>query len=321
MAQTGFTPISLYYSSTATNVPTNTNLAAGELAINTADGKLFYKDSSGVVQVLATKATTAGTFTTVTTGTLTSPASTVLTVQSAGTTAITVDTSQNVGIGTTSPASYGKLTVSSTGTGLSVIGNSSNGGTVTIGDTPAYQGVLSYTGAGNTALSIDNTYNGSALGAVLVRVRTAGTPIIAGYFNSYGMGLNTAPSSGIGIAFPPTQVASSDANTLDDYEKGTWTPAQGSGLVVVGTFSSTGKYIKVGNLVFVVGTLSATTSLSSGSAVIINNLPFNSATSGTGNTVNGTITAVSTLLSSGANVFSNAISATTIVYFSLTYTV
>ena len=55
MAQTGFTPISLYYSSTATNVPTNTNLAAGELAINTADGKLFYKDSSGVVQVLATK--------------------------------------------------------------------------------------------------------------------------------------------------------------------------------------------------------------------------------------------------------------------------
>jgi len=55
MAQTNYTPISLYYSATATNVPTAGNLVAGELALNTADGKLFYKDSSGVVQVLATK--------------------------------------------------------------------------------------------------------------------------------------------------------------------------------------------------------------------------------------------------------------------------
>ena len=60
MAQTGFTPISNYYSATATNVPTAGNLVAGELAINTADGKLFYKDSGGVVQTLATK--TAATF-------------------------------------------------------------------------------------------------------------------------------------------------------------------------------------------------------------------------------------------------------------------
>jgi len=57
MAQTNFTPISLYYSATSTNVPTAGNLVAGELAINTADGKLFYKDSSGVVQTIATKAT------------------------------------------------------------------------------------------------------------------------------------------------------------------------------------------------------------------------------------------------------------------------
>jgi len=55
MAQTGYTPISIYYSATATNTPTAGNLVAGELAINTADGKLFYKDSSGVVQVLGTK--------------------------------------------------------------------------------------------------------------------------------------------------------------------------------------------------------------------------------------------------------------------------
>jgi hypothetical protein len=71
MAQTGFTPISNYYSATATNVPTAGNLVAGELAINTADGKLFYKDSSGVVQTMASKDATAGTYSSITTSNLT----------------------------------------------------------------------------------------------------------------------------------------------------------------------------------------------------------------------------------------------------------
>ena len=68
MAQTNYTPISLYYSATASNVPVNTNLVAGELAINTNDGKLFYKDSSGVVQTLASKAAASGTFSQLTIG-------------------------------------------------------------------------------------------------------------------------------------------------------------------------------------------------------------------------------------------------------------
>ena len=55
MSQANFTPISLYYSTTASAVPTAANLVPGELAINTADGKLYYEDSAGVVQVLATK--------------------------------------------------------------------------------------------------------------------------------------------------------------------------------------------------------------------------------------------------------------------------
>jgi hypothetical protein len=55
MSATNFTPIIIYNSGTTTNTPTSGNLASGELAINYADGKLFYKDSSGVVQVLATK--------------------------------------------------------------------------------------------------------------------------------------------------------------------------------------------------------------------------------------------------------------------------
>jgi len=53
MAQSGYTPIQLYYSSTTGNIPTNTNLANGELAINIADGVLFSKDSGGTVRTLA----------------------------------------------------------------------------------------------------------------------------------------------------------------------------------------------------------------------------------------------------------------------------
>lgn len=59
MAATGFTPIQLYRTSTASAAPTAGNLADGELAINTADGKLFYKDNLGVVQTIASKGTSA----------------------------------------------------------------------------------------------------------------------------------------------------------------------------------------------------------------------------------------------------------------------
>jgi hypothetical protein len=63
--------------------------------------------------------------------------------------------------------------------------------------------------------------------------------------NTIGVG-NTAPStSGAGITFPATQSASSNANTLDDYEEGTWTPAGGSL-----TNNATATYTKVGRIVY-----------------------------------------------------------------------
>jgi hypothetical protein len=65
MAQTGYTPIQLYRTATASAAPTSGNLADGELAINTNDGKLFYKDSGGTVQVIATKNAAAGSFTSI----------------------------------------------------------------------------------------------------------------------------------------------------------------------------------------------------------------------------------------------------------------
>lgn len=60
MAQTGYTPIQLYYSSTASAVPTAGNLIAGELALNTNDGKLYFKNSSGLIKTLADTSTATG---------------------------------------------------------------------------------------------------------------------------------------------------------------------------------------------------------------------------------------------------------------------
>jgi hypothetical protein len=55
MAQTGFVPLQLYYSTTASAVPLAANLAPGELALNITDGVLFYEDNGGVVQRLAVR--------------------------------------------------------------------------------------------------------------------------------------------------------------------------------------------------------------------------------------------------------------------------
>jgi hypothetical protein len=53
------------------------------------------------------------------------------------------------------------------------------------------------------------------------------------------------------IAFPSTQVPSTDVNTLDDYEEGSWTPViGGSGGTSGQTYSQQiGSYVKVGKLV------------------------------------------------------------------------
>jgi len=53
-----------------------------------------------------------------------------------------------------------------------------------------------------------------------------------------------------GVTFPATQSASADANTLDDYEEGTWTPtiSSGSGTITTSSFSGA-KYTKIGNVV------------------------------------------------------------------------
>lgn len=65
-----------------------------------------------------------------------------------------------------------------------------------------------------------------------------------------GVGNATPSTSGAGITFPATQSASTDANTLDDYEEGTWTPTYGGGANITGTPTfAQAVYTKVGRLV------------------------------------------------------------------------
>jgi len=61
MSASGFTPIQLYHSTTATTIPSSGNLANGELGLNIADMKLYAKNSSGVVTLLASNASASAT--------------------------------------------------------------------------------------------------------------------------------------------------------------------------------------------------------------------------------------------------------------------
>ena len=94
------------------------------------------------------------------------------------------------------------------------------------------------------------------------------------FTTTIGVGNATPSTSGAGITFPATQSASTDANTLDDYEEGTWTPA----ITYSGTSTATysfrnGYYTKVGNQITLTGIISFNESTSTGN-VSITGLPF-----------------------------------------------
>jgi hypothetical protein len=84
-------------------------------------------------------------------------------------------------------------------------------------------------------------------------------------------------ASGVGITFPATQSASTDANTLDDYEEGTWTPEIRFGGAAVGvTYSGNrnGRYTKIGRIVTVAFYMELTNKGSSTGNLTVVTLPF-----------------------------------------------
>lgn len=84
-----------------------------------------------------------------------------------------------------------------------------------------------------------------------------------------------------GITFPATQVTSTDVNTLDDYEEGTWTPVANSLTVTSGSVTWTGYYTKIGNIVTVSFRASGTYNITiTAGTTYLTGLPFGR-TSGT----------------------------------------
>lgn len=119
------------------------------------------------------------------------------------------------------------------------------------------------------------------------QVEAIGTSTISatqwGYLGAMNQALTTGSAvafttlnlTGGQIAFPASQSASADANTLDDYEEGTWTPALkfgGANVDMTGTF--TGTYTKVGNLVFFLCYILLTNKGTSTGEATITGIPF-----------------------------------------------
>ena len=86
------------------------------------------------------------------------------------------------------------------------------------------------------------------------------TGLLAAYLNGTALPLQGSVPSFNGIKMPATQVQSADANTLDDYKEGTFTPTVvGTTTAGAGTYTQqAGSYTKIGNLVIFQATLTWT---------------------------------------------------------------
>jgi len=246
----------------------------------------------------------------------------VLALQSNGTTALTT--------------SGANVTLAGTLTTAGVITNnlpSSSGNIVALNNTAGERFVIAGDSGGivlgTTAASTHTSLRVIAADSVVSTFSTTGLAIT-------GLTDISAATSGQ-IQFPATQNASANANTLDDYEEGTWTPTfSGSAVNGSATYSQqSGTYTKIGNMVTVRFQVTASSTLTGGptGVLLIRGLPFtvSSATSnqasGGGSITfwNGLATSINTsnLYTDSNNaylvpVFCNAASATTISYWQVT---
>jgi hypothetical protein len=189
--------------------------------------------------------------------------------------AMTLNASGNLGVGTTSPTFGGSRGIH--------IANSSGDSRLHLTDnttgTTANDGTEIVVNSGN--LYIDQKESQPIL-ILVSSLEVARFPAAGGFQSKTTISVGDAApsSSGAGITFPATQSASSNANTLDDYEEGTFTPTV-IGTTTAGTASysyNSGSYTKIGNLV----TISFYIAWSSGTGtgdLRIAGLPFTTANS------------------------------------------
>jgi hypothetical protein len=119
--------------------------------------------------------------------------------------------------------------------------------------------------AGDTSGTVTLAAPATAGTTTLTLPTTDGTVVVTG----------TTPTLN-GITFPATQVPSADANTLDDYEEGTWTctVTMGSGSATLSSGTNTGAYTKIGRQVTVTGDFNINAVSSPSGSFTLNGLPF-----------------------------------------------
>jgi len=176
---------------------------------------------------------------------------------------MTLDASGRLGIGTASPNNT-----------LTVRGTQDAGIEVNSADSNSSRLIFAYDPA-NTRWYINSTLSGSGTTLPLafliqnteaLRLNTTGNLVLKG---------GTIGATGVGVTFPATQVASSDANCLDDYEEGAWTPTSTSGSNLTSIVHLLAKYTKVGRVVTLSGYFSATvTTGSTLTSATLAGLPF-----------------------------------------------
>ena len=236
MAQTGFTPIQLYFSSTTTNVPLAANLASGELAINITDGKLFYKDNANAVQVIGWKvvpATAGGT------GQTSYAIGDLLYANTTTTLAKLADVATGNALisgGVSTAPSWGKIGLTTHVSGVLPV---ANGGTnASVASITAFNNITGYTASGATGTTSTNL--------VFSTSPSITTPTLVGNV-TVSTGNVIMGTSGKGIDFSATP-GTGTSELFADYEEGTWTPIDSSGASL--TFTDVeGTYTKIGRLV------------------------------------------------------------------------
>ena len=191
------------------------------------------------------------------------------------TTAVTIDTSQNVGIGTASPAAKLQAvgtdgTAGGTNTLLRLLGNI--GGTNKSGG--LFFRTLNSTTVGTERIALIQSTDVDNNDRVLALNSTGGNVLIGTATNNASGGVLQVSN---GITFPATQSASSDANTLDDYEEGTFTPVLNrTGTAPTISYATRdGRYTKIGRQVTIQVSITNITVSSAGTGDnSLSGLPF-----------------------------------------------
>ena len=206
-------------------------------------------------------------------------------------------------------------------------------GTVATWQTPAVTAPagsntqVQFNNSGAFGASANFTWDGSTL--ALTGAVSATTTGKVG--TTLGVGAATPSASGAGITFPATQSASTDANTLDDYEEGTWTPTV-TAVTTTGSPAYAGSYVKIGKQVTATMYTTGNNSPTATYTVAVNSsrftLPFTTANLNnnfqpwTGTSGNGSTTAGGLVAADGATCyFITAITVTNNICATITYSI